>query len=83
MNFEFEVKRVFNDIGKKLYVCYNKNNMVSLYCPNRDNPEFYVDLHERISEVGLENLITWGHYNLSLDCTLDCHNCELINVPRP
>ena len=34
--------------------------IVSLYGPNRDNPEFYAELEERISEVGFENLIIGG-----------------------
>ena len=28
--------------------------------PNRDNPEFYAELEERISEDGFENLIIGG-----------------------
>ena len=31
--------------------------IVSLYGPNRDNPEFYAELEERISEVGLKILL--------------------------
>ena len=34
--------------------------IVSLYGPNRDNPEFYVKLEDRISEIGFENLIIGG-----------------------
>ena len=45
--------------------------IVSLYGPNRDNPEFYAELEERISEAGFENLIIGGDWNLVLDFTLD------------
>ena len=38
--------------------------IVSLYGPNRDNPESYAELEERISKVGFENLITGGDWNL-------------------
>ena len=31
--------------------------MVSLYGPNRDDPEFYVELEERINEVEFENIV--------------------------
>ena len=48
--------------------------IVSLYGPNRDNPEFYVELEERISEVGFENLIIGGDWNLVLAFTLDDYN---------
>ena len=39
-----------------------------------DNPEFYVELEERISEVGFENLFIGGGWNLVLDFTLDYYN---------
>ena len=53
--------------------------IVSLYGPNRDNPEFYAELEERISEVGFENLITGGDWNLVLDFTLDYYNYKHFN----
>ena len=40
--------------------------IVSLYGPHRDNPEFYAEFEERISEVGFENLIIGGDWNLVL-----------------
>ena len=53
--------------------------IVSLYGPNRDNPEFYAELEERISEVGFENLIIGGDWNLVLDFTLDYYNYKHFN----
>ena len=52
--------------------------IVSLYSPNRDNPEFYAELEERISEVGFENLIIGGDWNLALDFTLDHYNYKTL-----
>ena len=46
--------------------------IVSLYGPNRDHREFYAELEERVSEVGFENLIIGGDWNLVLNFTLDC-----------
>ena len=40
--------------------------IVSLYGPNRDNTEFYVELEERISEVGFENLLIGGEWKYKL-----------------
>ena len=37
--------------------------IVSLYGPNRDDPEFYAELEERINDVGFENIITGGNWN--------------------
>ena len=46
----------------------------SLYGPTGDNPEFYVELEERINEVDFENFIIEGDWNLVLDFTLDHYN---------
>ena len=48
--------------------------IVSLYGPNRDDPEFYAELEERINDVGFENVIIGGDWNLVLDYTLDYYN---------
>ena len=34
--------------------------IVSLYGPNRDDPEFYAELEEWINDVGFENIIIGG-----------------------
>ena len=47
-----------------------------MYWPNRDDPEFYVELEERRNEVGFENIIIGGYWNLDLDFTLDYYNCK-------
>ena len=39
--------------------------------PNRDDPEFYAELEERINGVDFENIIIGGDWNLVLDYTLD------------
>ena len=41
--------------------------LVNLYGPNRDDPEFYAELEERINDVGFENIIIGGDWNLVLD----------------
>ena len=48
--------------------------IVSLYEPNRDDPEFYAEFEERINDVGFENIIIGGDWNLVLDYTLDHYN---------
>ena len=44
--------------------------IVSLYGPNHDNPEFYIELEERINETGSENIVIGGDWNLVLNFTL-------------
>ena len=83
-NFEFSVTKVNKDIAGN-YVFATVRIMdkdfviVSLYGPNRGNPEFYAELEERISEVGFENLIIGGDWNLVLDFTLDYYNYKHFN----
>ena len=48
--------------------------IVSLYGPNRDDPEFYAEFEERINDVGFENNIIGSDWNLVLDYTLNYYN---------
>ena len=78
-NLEFLVKKVYKDIlGNYIFVTVTIMDreflIVSLYGPNRDDPEFYAELEERINDVGLENIIIGGDWNLVLDYTLDYYN---------
>ena len=58
-NLEFLVKKSVQEYLRKLHICYCNNNGLgffdSLYGPNRDDPEFYAELEERINDVGFEN----------------------------
>ena len=83
-NLEFSVNKVYKDIaGNYIFATVRIMDkefvIVSLYGPNRDNPEFYAELQERISEVGFENLIIGEDWNLVLDFTLDYYNCKHFN----
>ena len=48
--------------------------MFLFFGPNRDDPEFYVELEEQINEVGFENITTGGEWNLVSDFTLDYYD---------
>jgi exonuclease III len=78
-NFEFEVKRVFRDqggnyililikmLGKEFLIC-------NIYGPNRDDPDFYIKLNNKIKEIGPDNIIIGGDWNLVLNFELDYYN---------
>ena len=44
--------------------------IVSLFWLNREDPEFYIELEERISNVDFESIIIGGDWNLVLDFTI-------------
>ena len=53
--------------------------IVSIYGPNRDNPDFYVQLEEWINEVCSEGIVTGGDWNLVLEFLLDCSDYKHYN----
>ena len=78
-NFEFEVKKVYKEragnyilllvkmLGKEFLIC-------NVYGPNRDEPDFYVKLNEKIKQIVPDNIIMGGDWNLVLDFDLDYFN---------
>ena len=78
-NLEFLVKKVYKDIlGNDIFVTVTIMDrdflIVSLYGPNRDDPEFYAELEEPINDVAFENIIVGGNWNLVFPYTLDYYN---------
>ena len=76
-NLEFLVKKVYKDIlGNYIFATVTIMDreflIVSLYGPNRDDPEFYAELEERINDVGFENIIggDWKVDNLMINLDL-------------
>ena len=83
-NFEFNVKKVYKEVeGNYIFVHVNMMKkdflIISLYGPNRDDPEFFEVLEERINEVGCQNVIMGGDWNLVLDFSLDYYNYKHCN----
>lgn len=78
-NFEFEVRKVYKDsggnyillilkmLGKEFLIC-------NIYGPNKDDPDFYVNLNEKIKQFAPDNIIMGGDWNLVLDFDLDYYN---------
>ena len=54
-------------------------NLINVYGPNRDNPEFYVLSKQKILEFNLQNIIWGGDWNLVLNPIIDYHNYRNIN----
>lgn len=86
-NFEFKVKRVIKDtVGNYVMVLaeIQKNDFlfVNIYGPNRDDPEFYTNVKQKINEFKAENVIVAGDFNLVLEPGKDYCNYKHANNPK-
>jgi len=78
-NFEFKVKGVHTDVnGNYLMVHINTMKLdillINLYGPNRDDPNFYATLNNKIDQLKVQNVIIAGDWNLVLDPVKDYDN---------
>jgi hypothetical protein len=53
--------------------------IANLYGPNQDVPQFYVDLEKRLKEMGCNNIIICGDWNLVMNFSLDYCNYKYNN----
>ena len=86
-NFEHKVTQVRKDKdGNKLIleiiVLNMKVTLVNIYGPNRDTPNFYSQLSKDIEDLGNENIIIGGDFNLVLDFESDAQGYVTLNNPR-
>lgn len=62
---------------------YNKRlSLINIYGPNKDEPNFYINLFKSITDIGNETYMICGDFNISLDPTMDCYNYKHINNPK-
>ena len=57
-------------------------SLVNIYGPNEDSPEFYQNIYDVLDEIGNENIIICGDFNLVQNQNLDTYNYVNINNPR-
>ena len=86
-NFEFRIKTVYKGVGGNslMVVVEIKQKeflFVNIYGPNKDDPEFYNILTDKLKEIQYDNVIIGGDFNLVLDPSRDYHNYKNINNPR-
>ena len=86
-NFEFKIKQVYkeNDGNFLMVHIYTMNMdvlLVNIYGPNRDDPDFYVRLNEKVKQLKVANIIIAGDWNLVLNPVLDYHNYKHVHNTR-
>ena len=86
-NFQYEILDTFqDDEGNILQLLMNfgsfKLNLINIYAPNRDNPNFFSKISELAQNENADHVMICGDFNLVLDPLIDCHNYSNINNPR-
>ena len=86
-NFQYEILDTFqDDEGNILQLLINfgsfKLNLINIYAPNRDNPNFFTKISELAQNENADHVMICGDFNLVLDPLIDCHNYSNINNPQ-
>ena len=78
-NFEYKVEKVKTDKNGN-YIILDVNiqgkriTLANLYGPNQDNPNFYTNIKQKVSEFENDRVILCGYWNFVLILDLDCNN---------
>ena len=85
--FDFKVNVIdFDPEGNfvilKLATMERTITLINIYGPNRDNPDFYSKINQKIDELNLTNIIWAGDWNLVMNPNIDYHNYKHNNNPR-
>ena len=86
-NFEYSISYTEkDDMGNMITLDFNTNNtnirLITVYAPNKDNPEFFEELNLRIENSQSDYTIVCGDFNLTLNPELDNKNYININNPK-
>ena len=85
--FDFKMNKVEHDINGNLLIlnckiCDKDVTLINIYGPNRDNPEFYHNLSEKMSNYENTLFILAGDFNLVLNPDMDSYNYVNLNNPN-
>ena len=86
-NFEYEVIECHKDNNGNYIQLYlkcssMKINLINIYAPNHDNPEFFKEIKDLALKGEFDYVILCGDFNLVLDPKKDSHNYKKINNPK-
>lgn len=86
-NFEQKVERIKTDkngnfIILDMLIQGKKLTLVNLYGPNQDNPQFYINLFQKITEFENDKIIMCGDWNFVIDPSIDSENYLHVNNPK-
>ena len=86
-NFEHEVVHCnidkYGNYIQMLIVCSSiKINLINVYAPNQDDPNFFQTLRGLVDNAEFDYVMICGDFNLVLDPVLDSYNYNNINNPK-
>ena len=86
-NFEFKLHSFYNDTAGNLLILdieieKHRITFVTLYGPNNDDPAFYEFVQRKIIQIGNNDIIINGDWNLLLNPQIDGLNYKHINNPN-
>ena len=86
-NFDFKIKKTIRDKNGNFLIVHldmldEPITLINVYGPNRDTPEFYLSIKNKIRENNFTNIIWGGDWNLVLDPNLDLMNYRNNNNPK-
>ena len=86
-NFEFKVHSFYNDHNGNMLILdieidEHRITLATIYGPNNDDPGFFDNLRRKILEIGNNDIIINGDWNLLLNPEIDGINYKHVNNPK-
>ena len=85
--FEFKVKNVMKDNSGNyiiMHVVIDQKDylFVNIYAPNKDDPQFFINIQNLLQHMSIENIIIGGDWNMLVNLNQDGRNYKNINNPK-
>jgi exonuclease III len=71
-----------NYIVLDLWLYESKFRIINIYGPNKDSPDFFLNIRQLILEKPEMNIILCGDFNLTICQNLDTYNYNSVNNPK-
>ena len=85
--FEFKVKDVMKDDSGNYIIMHVVIDLkdyifVNIYAPNRDDPQFFINIQNILQRLNIDNIILGGDWNMLINSKQDGKNYKNINNPK-
>ena len=86
-NFNLQVLKLFIDPLGRFIICDIKANdkhltLAYIYAPNDDNPAFFLNFFDHLTDFKCDDIVIGGDYNLVLDLEKDKERRPCQNTPK-